>query len=144
MNLLCLGLFIAAVTAKVWYKETFDDSYTSRWVESSWKKSSGEAGKWGHSAGPWWGGDKDAAKGLETTQDAKFYAISSKFPQHFSNEGKDLVIQFSVKFPQKLIVVVVISKLLALISIKANSVAIALTTSCLAQIFAAIQPRKSM
>jgi len=102
MNLLCLGLFIAAVTAKVWYKETFDDSYTSRWVESSWKKSSGEAGKWGHSAGPWWGGDKDAAKGLETTQDAKFYAISSKFPQHFSNEGKDLVIQFSVKFPQKI------------------------------------------
>jgi len=94
-------VFLALVTAKVYYKETFDDSYTSRWVESSWKKSSGEAGKWGHTAGAWYA-DKDADKGLETTQDARFYAISSKFPEAFSNEGKDLVIQFSVKFPQKI------------------------------------------
>jgi calreticulin len=96
-----LLLLAALVSAKVYYKETFDDSYTSRWVESSWKKASGEAGKWGHSAGAWYG-DKEADKGLETTQDARFYAISSKFPQAFSNEGKDLVVQFSVKFPQKI------------------------------------------
>jgi len=89
------------VTAKVYFKETFDDSYSSRWVESSWKKSSGEAGKWAHSAGPFYANEQ-ADKGLETTQDARFYAISSKFPEHFSNEGKDLVIQFAVKFPQKI------------------------------------------
>jgi len=100
MNPLYLVLLLAVVNAKVYFKETFDDSYTSRWVESSWKKSSGEAGKWAHSAGAWYG-DKEADKGLETTQDARFYAISAKFPS-FSNEGKDLVIQFSVKFPQKI------------------------------------------
>jgi calreticulin len=96
-----LFLLLALATAKVYYKETFDDSYTSRWVESTWKKASGEAGKWGHSAGEWYG-DKEADKGLQTTQDARFYAISSKFPAPFSNEGKDLVVQFSVKFPQKI------------------------------------------
>jgi calreticulin len=99
MNPLLL-LIIAFASAKVYFKETFDDSYSSRWVESSWKKSSGEAGKWAHSAGQW-SGDKEANKGLETTQDARFYAISTKFDS-FSNEGKDLVVQFSVKFPQKI------------------------------------------
>jgi len=93
-----LLVVLCLTTAKVYLKETFDDSYSSRWVESSWKKS--EQGKWGHSAGPWYG-DAEADKGLETTQDARFYAISSKFKE-FSNDGKDLVIQFSVKFPQKI------------------------------------------
>lgn len=32
-----------------------------------------------------------------TSQDARFYAISSKIDKEFSNEGKDLVIQYSVK-----------------------------------------------
>jgi len=97
------GLFlllstIALVYGKTYFKETFDDSYKSRWVTSNWKSS--EQGKWAHSAGEWYG-DAEADKGLQTTQDAKFYAISAKFPS-FSNEGKDLVVQFSVKFPQKI------------------------------------------
>jgi Calreticulin family len=40
--------------------------------------------------------------GLQTTQDARFYAISSKFDKPFSNEGKTLVIQFSVKHEQEI------------------------------------------
>merc|ERR1711959_138621 len=44
-------------------------------------------------------GDEEAAKGLQTSQDAKFYAISAK-TKEFSNEGKNLVIQYSVKFEQ--------------------------------------------
>jgi len=95
-----VAFLVSLVAGKVYFKETFDDSYSSRWVESSWKKSSGEAGKWGHSAGPFYG-NEEIEKGLETTQDARFYATSAKFPKPFSNEGKDLVIQFSVKFPQK-------------------------------------------
>jgi calreticulin len=86
------------VYGKTYFKETFDDSYTKRWVVSDWK--SGEQGKFGHTAGDWYGDAKED-KGLQTTQDAKFYAISAKFPG-FSNEGKDLVIQFQVKFPQKI------------------------------------------
>jgi calreticulin len=97
------GLFlllstVALVYGKTYFKETFDDSYKSRWVVSNWKSS--EQGKWGHSAGEWYG-DAEADKGLQTTQDAKFYAISAKFPS-FSNEGKDLVVQFQVSFPQKI------------------------------------------
>ena len=39
--------------------------------------------------------------GLKTTQDAKFYATSASFDK-FSNEGKTLVIQFTVKHEQKI------------------------------------------
>ena len=39
--------------------------------------------------------------GIQTSQDAKFYALSAKFDS-FSNEGKDLVIQFTVKHEQKI------------------------------------------
>jgi len=97
--LLLLLTVLGLASAKVYFKETFDNSYKDRWVESTWKGS--EAGKWGHSAGSWFG-HADHDKGLQTTQDARFYDISAKFPKPFSNEGKDLVIQFSVKFPQKI------------------------------------------
>lgn len=40
-------------------------------------------------------------KGLKTTQDAKFYALSASYDK-FSNEGKTLVVQFTVKHEQKI------------------------------------------
>jgi calreticulin len=98
--LLVLAIF-ALASAKIYFKETFDESYSNRWVVSNWKAASGEAGKFGLSAGEFFG-DPDMDKGLQTTQDARFYAASAKFPTPFSNEGKDLVVQFSVKFPQKI------------------------------------------
>jgi calreticulin len=98
-GILCL-LLVGCAFATTYFKETFDDS--KRWVTSSWKQSSGEAGKFALSAGEWYGGDAKAAQGFQTTQDARFYAASAKFPSSFSNKGKDLVIQFSVKFPQKI------------------------------------------
>jgi len=101
MRALSFLAFVALAYATTYFKETFDDSYTSRWVFSNWKQSSNEAGKWGYTAGDFYG-DAEADKGLATTQDARFYAASAKFPKHFSNDGKDLVIQFSVKFPQKI------------------------------------------
>jgi len=100
--LLLLGLALVAVAnATVYFKETFDDGWKSRWVVSSWKKSDGTAGEWKHTAGDWYG-DADEDKGIQTTPDARFYAISSKFPKEFSNKGKDLVLQFSVKHTQKI------------------------------------------
>uniref|UniRef100_A0A3Q2P9Y4 Calreticulin n=1 Tax=Fundulus heteroclitus TaxID=8078 RepID=A0A3Q2P9Y4_FUNHE len=39
--------------------------------------------------------------GLQTSQDARFYAVSARFDP-FSNEGKPLVIQFTVKHEQKI------------------------------------------
>jgi len=100
MRLLVLVALVVAATATTYFKETFDSSYTDRWVTSKWKQDVGQAGKWGHTAGEFYG-DEEADKGLSTTQDARFYATSAKFPA-FSNEGKDLVIQFSVKFPQNI------------------------------------------
>jgi len=93
-------LSLATVASSAHFKETFDGSWSSRWVESDWKKSEGTQGEFKLSAGPFYG-DAEEDKGLQTSQDARFYAISSKFPE-FSNKGKELVIQFSIKHPQKI------------------------------------------
>lgn len=42
-----------------------------------------------------------SVSGLQTSQDARFYASSARF-ESFSNEGKPLVIQFTVKHEQKI------------------------------------------
>lgn len=47
-------------------------------------------------------GDKVRDQGLKTSQDAKFYAISAKFPKKFSNKGKPLVVQFTIKHEQNI------------------------------------------
>ena len=98
--LLALLALVALSSATVFFKETFGDDYTSRWVTSDWKKSDGQAGTWTHTAGDWYG-DKKEDQGIQTSQDARFYSISSKFNK-FSNAGKDLVVQFQVKFPQNI------------------------------------------
>lgn len=40
--------------------------------------------------------------GMQTSQDAKFYARAAKFEGKHTNEGKDLVVQFSVKHEQNI------------------------------------------
>lgn len=67
-----------------------------RWVISDSNK-----GKWKISSGNFYG-DKQVAKGLKTTQDAKFYAISASFDEDFNHKDKDFVVQFSVKFEQNI------------------------------------------
>jgi len=95
---LCVFALASVASATIFFKETFPEDWQSRWQVSDWKK--GELGQWKHTAGEWYG-DKEADKGIQTSQDARFYAIATKF-NSFSNAGKDLVIQFSVKFPQKI------------------------------------------
>eukprot|EP00123_Amoebidium_parasiticum_P006624 comp17537_c0_seq1/m.17096 comp17537_c0_seq1/g.17096 ORF comp17537_c0_seq1/g.17096 comp17537_c0_seq1/m.17096 type:complete len:376 (-) comp17537_c0_seq1:417-1544(-) len=91
-----VALLAGVASAKILFQETFDDSYKSRWVSSTFKGA--EQGEWKLSAGKFYA-DAEKDKGLQTSQDAKFYGISAKFDP-FSNEGKDLVIQFSVKHEQ--------------------------------------------
>jgi len=55
---------------------------------------------WGWSAGTFYN-DETADKGLQTTVDARFYQISAEFPD-FSNKGKDLIVQYSVKHQQNI------------------------------------------
>jgi calreticulin len=86
--------------AKTFFKEEFGAGWEDRWVSSTWKESAGQQGKFTLSAGDFFG-DAEADKGLFTSQDARFYTTSAKI-EEFSNKGKDLVIQFSVKHGQKI------------------------------------------
>ncbi|VDN20431.1 unnamed protein product [Gongylonema pulchrum] len=73
-----------------------DDTWEKRWIVSKHKD---DYGKWILSHGQFYG-DAVKDKGLKTSQDARFYSIASKFEKGFSNRGKTLVIQFSVKHEQ--------------------------------------------
>jgi calreticulin len=87
-----LFLFVCFLVTAGWEK---------RWVVSDWKKSDGTRGDWKLTAGEWYG-DAEKDQGISTSQDARFYGISAKFDKPFSNEGKSLVLQYTVKFPQKI------------------------------------------
>merc|ERR1719231_1203383 len=88
-------ILAAVVNSEVYLEEDFSGDWESRWVQSSAKS---DIGAMKVSAGKYYG-DEEAAKGLQTSQDAKFYAISTKLKE-FSNEGKTLVIQYTVKHEQ--------------------------------------------
>jgi len=100
MFVLLMSLAASSALGKTYFKETFDNDYASRWVTSDWKKADGTAGVWGHTAGEFYA-DAEADKGLQTSTDARFYAASAKF-EPFSNKDKDLIVQYQVKFPQKI------------------------------------------
>jgi len=89
-----------SVSCKILFFEPFSDGWESRWVKSKSKEKEGTQGKWGWSAGKFYNDEKED-KGLQTTEDARFYQISAEFPE-FSNKGKDLVLQFSVKHEQRI------------------------------------------
>jgi len=96
--LTCVGL----VAGTTYFKETFetDPFANNRWVVSKWKQDTGEAGEWEWSTGRWTA--YSDRKGLRTTQDARFYAVSSPLEKPFDNNGKTLVFQFKAKHEQKI------------------------------------------
>ncbi|RUS71970.1 hypothetical protein EGW08_020263 [Elysia chlorotica] len=97
MKIALVFLLIGAAFAEptVYFKEEFDGSWEDRWVQSEHKS---DLGKFKLSAGKFYG-DAEKDKGIQTSQDARFYGLSAKFDK-FSNEGKTLVIQFTVKHEQ--------------------------------------------
>ncbi|NXJ72739.1 CALR protein, partial [Rostratula benghalensis] len=72
-------------------------TWTQRWVESKHKS---DYGRFVLTAGKFYG-DAEKDKGIQTSQDARFYAISSRF-EPFSNRDKTLVVQFTVKHEQNI------------------------------------------
>jgi len=103
MKYLCLISLLSSIwnsESTVFFKEDFadGDGYLSRWVSSTSK--GGDQGKFVLSAGKFYG-DAEKDKGIQTSQDARFYGLSAKFDA-FSNEGKNLVIQFQVKHEQNI------------------------------------------
>merc|ERR1712146_364910 len=95
VSIIALSALVALAAAEVYFEEDFAGDWESRWVQSKAKEG---LGAFKVSAGKYYG-DEEAGKGLQTSQDAKFYAISAK-TKEFSNEGKTLVIQYTVKHEQ--------------------------------------------
>merc|ERR1712207_11342 len=92
--LACFGSFTVAA-GKIYFSETFGDGWEKRWTVSKWKDNEGTAGKWEAATGKWF---KDAEdKGIQTSQDSKFFGIATAFDS-FSNEGKELIIQYQAKY----------------------------------------------
>jgi len=88
-----VGTTFAAV-----FEERFESGIGDNWVQSTHKGA--EAGKFEWTAGKFYG-DADKDKGIQTSQDAKFYALSSEF-KPVSNKDKPLVLQFTVKHEQNI------------------------------------------
>eukprot|EP00747_Dinoflagellata_sp_TGD_P146654 gnl/TRDRNA2_/TRDRNA2_176714_c1_seq25.p1 gnl/TRDRNA2_/TRDRNA2_176714_c1~~gnl/TRDRNA2_/TRDRNA2_176714_c1_seq25.p1 ORF type:complete len:394 (+),score=161.38 gnl/TRDRNA2_/TRDRNA2_176714_c1_seq25:87-1268(+) len=91
----CFGS-LAVASGKIYFSETFGDGWDSRWTVSKWKDSEGTSGTWDTSAGKWHADAKEDV-GIITNQDSKFFGISAGFDS-FSNEGKELVIQYQAKY----------------------------------------------
>lgn len=92
-------MLFSIVNANVFLEEKFDsDDWQKNWIYSKFPGK--EFGKFVRSSGSFYN-DEEADKGIKTSEDARFYAISRKF-EPFSNEGKPLVIQFSVKHEQNI------------------------------------------
>lgn len=93
-----LGCVVASAVAEVYFQENFDEFDEEKWIESTHKKNT--IGPWYHTPGEWYA-DGEFAKGIQTTSDHKHHIISAKMPKPFSNDGKTLVVQFSVKHELK-------------------------------------------
>ena len=94
-----LALAVLA-SAEIYFQETFsDDKVMDRWVHSNAKVSEGTAGEMKVSAGKFFA-DAEDDKGLQTTQDSKFYMYTCEIPKEFSNKDKTLVFQYQLKQEQ--------------------------------------------
>ncbi|NXK88326.1 CALR protein, partial [Formicarius rufipectus] len=72
-------------------------AWTRRWGEA---KHKADYGRLVLTPGKFYG-DAEKDKGIQTSQDARFYALSSRF-KPFSNRDKTLVLQFTVKHEQNI------------------------------------------
>merc|ERR1711988_466192 len=91
-----MGGALSFASGKVYFSETFGDGWESRWTTSKWKESEGTQGTWAASAGKWFS-DAEEDKGIQTKEDSKFFGISAGFDS-FSNEGKELIVQYQAKY----------------------------------------------
>ncbi|KAL0088030.1 Calnexin [Phycomyces blakesleeanus] len=87
------------VSAEVFLYETFSDKegWQKRWAPSTYRE---DLGIFKVSPGQWFT-DKDEKAGLQTTEDYRFYAVSTPM-KPFNNLEKDLVVQFDVKNEQNI------------------------------------------
>ncbi|KAI0244825.1 hypothetical protein L0F63_001492 [Massospora cicadina] len=87
MYIFLAALALTAVTGKVYFEEQFNGELSDRWFF----------------------GDEKENRGLQTSQDARFYAISAPLDEPIDNKDKDLIVQFSVNLSRISTVVVATS-----------------------------------
>ena len=82
--------------AKTNYAYEHDDGAAGctkgRWTISDWKKSESTQDSWVASTDKWFADEKEDT-GLQTAENSKFFGIASSI-KSFSNEGKELIIQY--------------------------------------------------
>jgi len=122
--------FVGYAAATVYFKEEFPSNWESRWTKSTHKEKEGSQGKWAWNAGEFHN-DFDADKGIQTSEDSRFYGIAAHFPK-FSNKGKDLVLHTKSSSPRRSTVVVATSSSAPVPSPARASTVRPPTTSCLA------------
>jgi len=83
-------------SGKIYFQETFGEGWESRWTASKWKESEGTQGEFVAATGKWFKDEKEDT-GIQTGADSKFFGIGANF-ESFSNEGKDLIIQYQAKY----------------------------------------------
>merc|ERR1712012_488779 len=94
-TLACVGS-LGLASGKIFFSESFGAGWEDRWTLSKWKESEGTQGKWITTAGKWFK-DENEDKGIQTSEDSKFYGISAQFDS-FSNDGSDLIVQYQAKY----------------------------------------------
>lgn len=86
----------ASVTAKTYFHEDFNSGDMSNWVIADREG----LGEFKLAPGEYYLDEEDL--GLQTSQDAKFYGVASKFAEPFENTDDTLVLQLSVKHEQNI------------------------------------------
>jgi len=91
---------VGLVSAEVYFKEQFNDpSWEQRWTKSVFHgKTEDDMGEWKWTAGKWYADEND--KGIQTSEDTRHYGLIAKLDKSFTNDEKDLVIQYTVKHEQ--------------------------------------------
>ncbi|RKO87563.1 Calreticulin family-domain-containing protein [Blyttiomyces helicus] len=93
-----LGL-ASTVAAEVYFKETFDDdTWSTRWAAS---KHRDDYGQFKVTPGKFYA-DEKTSRGLQTSENARFYSLIAPLDKEFQHKDKPFVLQFSVKFEQNI------------------------------------------
>lgn len=98
---LCLAKLTSAT---VYFKDGFSsqEEFDNNWIYSKYDATDKEYGKFVLTPGKYYD-DPARDQGIKTSEDYRFYAISSKFEKtKFDNLDKDLIVQFSVKHEQSI------------------------------------------
>ena len=61
-----------------------------------------QTGEWKHTAGEYPGAGFESDKGIQTSQDARFYSLTAPLTGELNNKDKDLIMSYTVKHEQNI------------------------------------------